>query len=71
MRRLRDSYVDDPRVVAAINAVVAGQPLTIGACHGGVIAVLLAAICSRLEERGIARPLIVTNDPEAWLKAHP
>ncbi len=63
MRRLRDSYLDDPRVAAALAAVVAGRPLTIGACHGGLIPVLIAAICQRLEEQGVPRPLIVTNDP--------
>ncbi len=63
MRQLRDSYLSDPRVTAAVEAVVNAQPLTIGACHGGLIPVLLAAMWVRLEERGIARPLIVANDP--------
>jgi transcription-repair coupling factor (superfamily II helicase) len=65
MRRLRDSYLDDPRVAAAVEALVAGTALTTGACHGGLIPVLLAALHERIEQRGLARPLIVTNDPSS------
>ncbi|MBA3700444.1 MAG: DEAD/DEAH box helicase [Planctomycetes bacterium] len=65
MRRLRDSYLDDPRVVAAAEALAAGTPLTIGACHGGLIPVLLAALHELVAQRGFARPLIVTNDPSS------
>ena len=65
MRRLRDSYLDDPRVAAALEALAAGTSLTIGACHGGLIPVLLAALHERIEQRGLARPLIVTNDPSS------
>ena len=65
MRRLRDSYLDDPRVSAAVEALAAGAPLTLGACHGGLIPVLLAALHERIEQRGLARPLIVTNDPSS------
>jgi transcription-repair coupling factor (superfamily II helicase) len=63
MRRLRDSYLDDPRVAAVIAAVADGVPLTLGACHGGLIPVLLAALHVRLQERGMPMPLIVANDP--------
>jgi transcription-repair coupling factor (superfamily II helicase) len=65
MRRLRDSYQEDPRVLAALEALAAATPLTIGACHGGLIPVLIAALCQRAEQRGLARPLIVANDPGA------
>ncbi|HEX3134805.1 MAG TPA: DEAD/DEAH box helicase [Planctomycetota bacterium] len=65
MRRLRDSYLDDPRVAAAVEALATGTSLTIGACHGGLIPVLLAALHERIEQRGLARPLIVTNDPSS------
>ena len=65
MRRLRDSYLDDPRVVAAADALAAGTSLTIGACHGGLIPVLLAALHEVITQRGLARPLIVATDPSS------
>ena len=65
MRRLRDSYLEDPRVLAALESLAQAQPLVIGACHGGLIPVLIAALCVRAEQQGLARPLIVANDPAA------
>lgn len=65
MRRLRDSYLNDPRVVAAVEALAAGSSLTIGACHGGLIPVLLAALHELAQQRSLALPLIVTNDPSS------
>ncbi len=63
MRRLRDAYLDDPRVAAAAAAMAAGQPLTIGACHGGLISVLIAALCAKRGKSPL--PLVVCNDPAA------
>jgi transcription-repair coupling factor (superfamily II helicase) len=62
MRQLRDAYLDDHRVAAAAAALAEDRALTIGACHGGLIPVLLAAVCAR---RGGAQrqPLVVCNDP--------
>ncbi len=64
MRRLRDSYVDDPRVAAAAAALAADRELVIGACHGGIIPVLVAALCSRPDAAERPR-LLVCNDPQA------
>jgi transcription-repair coupling factor (superfamily II helicase) len=61
MRRLRDAYSDDARVAAALAALAENRDLTIGACHGGAISVLIAALCAR---RGAAQaPVIVCHDP--------
>src|SRR5277367_4213489 len=61
MRQLRDAYRQDARVRAALAALAQDRELTIGACHGGVISVLLAALCV---ERGPGgAPVIVCNDP--------
>ncbi|MBA3686581.1 MAG: DEAD/DEAH box helicase, partial [Planctomycetes bacterium] len=63
MRRLRDLYRDDPRVVAAAEAISGDRPLIVGACHGGLVTALLAATASRLAS---AWPrLVVCNDPAA------
>ncbi|MBA3707888.1 MAG: transcription-repair coupling factor [Planctomycetes bacterium] len=63
MRELRDSYRDDPRVAAAAAALAGDRDLVIGACHGGLIPVLLAALCVR--DAAAERPrLIVCNDPQ-------
>jgi transcription-repair coupling factor (superfamily II helicase) len=60
MRRLREAYLDDPRVVAAASALADDRSLTIGACHGGLVGVLVAAVLAR---RAGTPPLIVCNDP--------
>lgn len=61
MRRLREAYSDDARVVAALAALDGNRELTIGACHGGIISVLIAALCAR--RTGNQAPVIVCNDP--------
>ncbi len=61
MRRLRESYESDPRVLALREAWRGGKPLVVGACHGGLIPVLLAAWCG-----GADKPrLVVSHDPAA------
>ena len=67
MRQLRDAYRQDARVRAALAALAQDRELTIGACHGGVISVLLAALCV---ERGPGgAPVIVCNDPATLVGA--
>jgi hypothetical protein len=61
MRRLRDAYREDARVRAALAALEDDRELTIGACHGGVIAVLIAALCAGRSAH--SAPVIVCNDP--------
>ncbi len=64
MRRLRDAYRDDARVRAALAALAQDRELTIGACHGGVIAVLIAALCAaRSAEAAGSAPVVVCSDP--------
>ena len=65
MRRLRELYQDDSRVDAALLALAEDRSLVFGSCHGGLIPVLLAAMCVEAERRGQAKPLIVANDPNA------
>jgi transcription-repair coupling factor (superfamily II helicase) len=43
MRQLRDAYSKDHRVSSCVQAFAARADLTVGACHGGLIPVLLAA----------------------------
>ncbi len=63
MRELRDSYRDDPRVAAAAAALTLDRDVVVGACHGGLIPVLIAALCVR--DNVAERPrLIVCNDPQ-------
>jgi transcription-repair coupling factor (superfamily II helicase) len=59
MRRLRDAYLDDPRVRAAADALAADRDLVVGACHGGIIPVLIAALCAR---EGARPRVVVAND---------
>jgi transcription-repair coupling factor (superfamily II helicase) len=61
MRRLRDAYREDARVRAALAALAQDRDLTIGACHGGVISVLIAALC--VGRGALPAPVIVCNDP--------
>ena len=61
MRGLRDRYADDHRVRAAREALAADRELVIGACHGGLVPTLLAALA-------VAAPtgwprLVVAGDP--------
>jgi transcription-repair coupling factor (superfamily II helicase) len=63
MRRLRDRYLDDARVLALDEAYRADRPLIVGACQGALPAVLIAALCARRRERNDLPPVIVTNDP--------
>ncbi|GDY12013.1 hypothetical protein LBMAG53_08910 [Planctomycetota bacterium] len=59
MRRLRDAYADDPRVVALAAAISADRDLVVGSCHGGLLPVLLSAAIA-----GRTRPaVVVTHDP--------
>ena len=61
MKRLRDEYANDPRVTALSRAAAAGTPLVLGACHGGLLPVLVAAWAS-----GPNPPrIVVTPDPRA------
>src|SRR5580692_5657405 len=53
MLALRDSYLADPRVLAAAQALAEDRDLVIGACHGGLIPVLIAALA-----RGANRPRV-------------
>jgi transcription-repair coupling factor (superfamily II helicase) len=53
MLALRDSYLADPRVLAAAQALAEDRDLVIGACHGGLIPVLIAAL-----SRGANRPRV-------------
>ena len=60
MRQLRDSYRDDHRVQSLAAAFVARRELVLGALHGGLIPVLLAAWCTLDQAR---RPrLVVAGD---------
>ncbi len=66
MRQLRDLYVADHRVQACAEAFAAGRELVVGACHGGLIPVLIAAWCAGATgsaANAAARPrLIVASD---------
>ncbi len=66
MRRLRDRYADDPRVVALAEAVAVGREAVCGACQGGLTAVLVAALCARLRAADRPVPLVVAGDPVAF-----
>ncbi len=44
---LRDLYAEDPRVLAAAEAMAQDRDLVIGACHGGLIPLLIAALARR------------------------
>ncbi len=60
MRQLRDSYRGDPRVQSLAEAFAARRELVLGALHGGMIPVLLAAWCTLEPAR---RPrLVVAGD---------
>jgi transcription-repair coupling factor (superfamily II helicase) len=61
MRRLRESYADDARAAAIADALAADRPLTVGACQGGLLPVVLAAALVR---HGRAA-LVVAGDPQA------
>ncbi|MHC5068539.1 MAG: hypothetical protein ACYTF0_08105, partial [Planctomycetota bacterium] len=63
MRQLSERYHDDHRVAALHTALEADDSLTIGAVHGGLIPILLAALWQRCTA---TRPaLIVGPDPAA------
>jgi len=59
MRQLRDAYLADPRVLAAIQALTEDRDLVLGACHGGIIPVLLAAISAQAPPGG---RLVIAHD---------
>ena len=60
MRQLRDLYAADHRVRACIDAFAGRRDLVIGACHGGLIPVLIAAWSAT---GGIHRPrLVISGD---------
>ncbi|MBA3937981.1 MAG: hypothetical protein H0X38_11000, partial [Planctomycetes bacterium] len=63
MRELRDLYLDDARVVAVAEALAGDRELVIGACHGGLIPVLIAALAGRPAAGRL--PLIISHDPGA------
>lgn len=56
MRQLRDLYAADHRVQACTEAFAARRDLVVGACHGGLISVLIAAWCAN---GGPHRPRVV------------
>ncbi len=62
MRALRDRYREDARVTALAAALRDDRELTVGAVHGGLFAVLIAALCVRTDARERPR-LIVSTDP--------
>jgi len=61
MRGLRDRYADDPRVRAAQAALAGNRDLVIGACHGGLVPALLAAL-TLAAPTGWPR-LVIASDP--------
>lgn len=63
MRRLRDRYCEDARVIALSDAYVAGREANCGACHGGLASVLIAALITRLRSQSLPPPVIIANDP--------
>jgi transcription-repair coupling factor (superfamily II helicase) len=66
MRDLRERYRDDARVLAAAQALAEDREFVLGACHGGIIPVMLAALCAR---GGAARPQVaVAHDPAALVE---
>jgi transcription-repair coupling factor (superfamily II helicase) len=69
MRRLRDAYLDDARVAAAAAALAEGRELVIGACHGGLIPVMIAALCAGTSSGIATRPRVaITGDPQGLVE---
>ncbi len=64
MRQLRSEYVDDPRVTALATAARDGQECVLGAVHGGLAPLLIAATTSHFAA-GTGPRLVVCNDPDA------
>src|SRR4051812_44636201 len=63
MRRLREMYEGDERVQALAAALSGNREFAMGACHGGIIAVLLAALAA---DRSRQWPrLVISQDPAA------
>jgi len=68
VRRLRDAYRDDPRTQGLLEAVRGGSPRTIGACHGSLPVVLLAAAVAEWDGDGpFPARILVGNDPDTLI----
>jgi transcription-repair coupling factor (superfamily II helicase) len=61
VRRLRESYVADPRVQALAQAITSDQDAVVGATHGALATLLLAAAIAG----GAKPPLVVAPEPQA------
>ncbi len=65
MRELRQAYQNDHRVLALLEGARAGSSVVVGACHGGVIPVLLSAWFGAAADPAHRPRLVVTGDPQA------